>query len=80
MLFGNYLFNLRPGVLIKTLSHIWGKLNLQTLLSRVGLFTLINMDFGFLDIPRQMVLLPPYYFEVVLVDGVVSLVIMMTNR
>ena len=40
---GNYLFNLSPGVLIKTLSHIWGKLNLPTLLFRVGLLTLINM-------------------------------------
>ena len=44
MMFGNYLFNLRPGVLIKTLSHIWGKLNLPTLLFRVGLLTLMNMD------------------------------------
>ena len=34
-----YLFNLRPGVLIKTLSHIWGKLNLPTLLLRLGLLT-----------------------------------------
>ena len=39
-----YLFNLRPGVLIKTLSHILGKLNLPTLLFRVGLLTLIRMD------------------------------------
>ena len=39
-----YLFNLKPGVLIKTLSHIWGKLNLPTLLFRVGLLTLIKMD------------------------------------
>ena len=35
---------MRPGVLIKTLSHIWGKLNLQTLLLRVGLLALIKMD------------------------------------
>ena len=41
---GNYLFNLRLGVLIKTLSHIWGKLNLPMLLLRVELLTLINMD------------------------------------
>ena len=27
---------------------------------------------GFLDIPRHMVPLPPYYFEVVLVSGVVG--------
>ena len=45
-----YLFNLRPGVLIKTLSHKWGKLNLPTLLFKVGLLTLINMDsFIYLD-------------------------------
>ena len=31
-MFGNYLFNLSLGVLIKTLSHIWGKLNLPALL------------------------------------------------
>ena len=39
-----YLFNLRPGVLIKILSHKWGKLNLPTLLFKVGLLTLINLD------------------------------------
>ena len=39
-----YLFNLRSGVLIKTLSHIWGKFNLPILLFRVGFLTLINMD------------------------------------
>ena len=33
-----YLFNLRPGVLIKILSHIWDRLNLPMLLLRVGLF------------------------------------------
>ena len=77
MMFGNYLFNLSPGVLIKTLSNISGKLNLPTLLFRVGLLTQINMDI--LDIPRQMVPLPPYYFEVVMVNGVVCLVIVMMN-
>ena len=40
----NYLSNLRPGVLINTLSYIWGELNLPTLLFKVGLLTLINMD------------------------------------
>ena len=44
MMFGNYLFNLSIGVLIKTLSHISGKLNLPTLLFRVGLLTSINMS------------------------------------
>ena len=31
-------------MLINTLSHKWGKLNLPTLLFKVGLLTLINMD------------------------------------
>ena len=35
-------------MLIKTLSHKWGKLNLPTLLFKVGLLTLIK--YGFLDI------------------------------
>ena len=43
-MFGNIIIYLRSGVLIKTLSHIWGKLNLPTLLLRVGLLTLINMN------------------------------------
>ena len=34
---------------------------------------------GFLDIPRQMVPLLPYYFEVIVVNGVVGLVVMMMN-
>ena len=37
-------YNLRPGVLIKTLSHIWGRLNLPMLLFKVGLLTLMKMD------------------------------------
>ena len=39
------LFKVRPGVLSKTLSHIWGKLNIPIFLFKVGLFTLINLDF-----------------------------------
>ena len=35
---------LRPGVLSKTLSHIWGKLNLPIFLFNERLFTLMNMD------------------------------------
>ena len=72
-----YLFNLSPGVLIKTLCHMWGKLNLPTLLFRVGVIS--PNKYGFLDIPRQMVPLPPYYFEVIMVDGVVSLIVVMMN-
>ena len=42
---GTRLFNVRPRVLSKTLSHMWGKLNLPIFLFKVGLSTLINMDF-----------------------------------
>ena len=38
------------------------------------------MKMDSLDIPRHMVPLPPYYFEVVLVNGVVGLVIVVMNR
>ena len=37
------LFNLKPGVLSKTLSHIWGKLNLPMFLFNVRLLTLMNI-------------------------------------
>ena len=38
------LLKVRLGVLSNTLSHMWGKLNLQIFLFNVGLLTLINMD------------------------------------
>ena len=38
------LFKVRPGVLRKTLSNMWGKSNLPIFLSEVRLFILINMD------------------------------------
>ena len=38
------LFKVRPGVLCKTLSHRYGKLNLSIFLFNVGLLTLINID------------------------------------
>ena len=41
---GTCLFKVRPGVLHKTLSCMWGKLNFPIFLFKVGLFTLINMD------------------------------------
>ena len=37
-------FKLRPGVLSKTLSHMWGKSNLPMFLFNVLLLTLMNMD------------------------------------
>ena len=49
-----YLFNLRPGVLIKTLSHIWGRLNLSYVIVK-GRVINPNED-GFLDTPRQICL------------------------
>ena len=39
-----WLFKLQPGVLSKTLSHMWGKLSLPMFLFNVGLLTLMNMD------------------------------------
>ena len=38
------LFKVRPGVLSKALSHMWGKLNLLIFLFNVGLLTLIKID------------------------------------
>ena len=38
------LFKVRPGVLSKTLSHMWGKLNLPIFLFNVGLLTLKKID------------------------------------
>ena len=37
------LFKVRPGVFGKTLSHMWGKLNLPIFLFNVGLLTLIKI-------------------------------------
>ena len=38
------LFKVVPGVLSRTLSHMWGKLNLPMFLFNVGLLTLIKID------------------------------------
>ena len=38
------LFKVRPGVLSKSLSHMWCKLNLPIFLFNVGLLTLIKID------------------------------------
>ena len=38
------LFKVRPGAFSKTLSHMWGKLNLPMFLFNVGSFTLIKID------------------------------------
>ena len=56
------LLKVRPGVLSKTLSHMWGKLNLLVFLFIVGLFTLINIDsLMFLAKPQvlSMLIEPP---------------------
>ena len=39
---GTCLFKVRAGVLIKTLCHMWGKLNFPIFLFHVGLLTLIK--------------------------------------
>ena len=58
------LFKLRPGVLSKTLSHMWGKLNLPMFLFNVGLLTLIKIDsLMFLAKPCPPSLLFESYFE-----------------
>ena len=38
------LSKVRPAVLSKTLSHMWGKLNLPMFLFNVGLLTLLKID------------------------------------
>ena len=38
------LFKVRPDVLNKTLSHMWGKLNLPIFLFHLGLLTLMKID------------------------------------
>ena len=38
------LLTLRPGVLSKTLSHMWDKVNVPMFLFSVGLLTLMNID------------------------------------
>ena len=51
------LLTLRPGVLSKTLSHMWGKLNLPMFLFNVGLLTLINTDSLMLKRDRDHIVL-----------------------
>ena len=56
------LLKLRPGVLSKTLSHMWGKLNLPMFLFNVGLLTLIKIDsLIFLAKPCPSLLFGSYY-------------------
>ena len=52
-----HLFELRLGVLSKTLSHMWGKLNLPMFLFSVGLLTLIKID-SVIFIPKLCPSLP----------------------
>ena len=57
-------FKVRPGVLSKTLSHMWGKLNLPIFLFNVGLLTLIKIDsLMFLAKPCPPSLLSESYFD-----------------
>ena len=59
------LFKVRPGVLSKSLSHIWGKLNLPIFLFNVELFTLRDID-SLIFLAKSCPSLPPYYLEVIL--------------
>ena len=71
------LFKLRPGVLSKTLSHIWGKLNLLMLLFKVGLLTPIKIDsLIFLTTPCPSL---PIIWKFILTSGVVCMVAVMMN-
>ena len=63
------LFKSRPGVLNKTLSHMWGKLNLPIFLFNVGLLTLMSMD-SLIFLAELCPSLPPYYLEVIMTGGV----------
>ena len=72
------LFKVRPGVLSKTLSHMWGKLNLPIFLFNVGLLTLINMD-SLMFLAKPCTSLPPYYLKVILTSGVVCMIAMIMN-
>ena len=51
------LCKVRLGILSKTLSHIWGKLNLPIYLFKVGLFSWINMD-SLIFLPKPCPSLP----------------------
>ena len=69
------LFKVRPGVLSKTLSHIWGKLNLPIFLFKVGLLTLINIySLIFLSKPCPPL---PIILEVLLGGGMTCVTAMM---
>ena len=58
------LFKVRPGVLSKTLSHMWGKLNLPIFLFNMELLTLIKIDsLMFLAKPCPPSLLFESYFD-----------------
>ena len=67
------LFKVRPGVLSKTLSHMWGNLNLPIFLFNVGLLILIKM-YSLMFLAK---LHPPYYLKVVLTGGMACIVAVM---
>ena len=71
------LFNLRPGVLSKTLSHMWGKLNLPMFLFNVGLLILMNMDS--LIFLAKLCPFPSYYLDIIMAGGVACMVTALMN-
>ena len=73
------LFKVKLDVLGKTLSHMWGKLNLPLFLFNVGLFTLINID-SLMFLAKQYPSLPSYYLEVILTGRMACIIAVMMYR
>ena len=67
------LFKVRPLVLSKTLSQMWDRVNFTYVIVKCGIVN-PNVN-GFLDV----VPLPPYYLEVVMVSRVACLAAVMMN-
>ena len=70
------LFEVRPGVLSKTLSQMWGKLNFPIFLFNVGWLTLIKID-SLMFLAKPCPSLPPYHLKIVLTGGMACIVAMM---
>ena len=70
--------SLCTGVLSKTLSHMWDKLNSPIFLFKVGLLT--PNKYGFFNISSYAMPLPPYYLEVLFGGGITCVTAMMMYR
>ena len=72
------LFYFKSRVLRRTLSHIWNKLNLPRFLFSVGLLILLYIEF--FNSSGNVMVLPPYYLEVILSGGVACVITMVMYR